>query len=331
MKGIKGIETGEGKQIQCHAMGQKSMRNLKITRDHRRQWRDCVYVYPVVSRRAKGLSVGVNLNLNKACTFDCVYCQVDRRARRRGLSRGQLRRLTVDLRVLADELQLALTEAASGRLWREGRFAETPPEMRRINDIAFSGNGEPTCLPQFDRAVRTAADVKRSLRLDETKIVVITNATQLDRGPFQRAIPILQANNGEVWAKLDAGTEKMFQRINRPKGQATLDTVCRGITNLGRQMPVVIQSLFLKLRGRGSSPAQINAYCDRLGDLVDAGAQIKQLQVHTIARNPAEPSASWLCDEELDRVAAAIRRRLPKLTLTVTYGSDAAPQDRPER
>ena len=309
-------------------MSDPNTRNPKITRDHRRQWRDCVYVYPVVSRRAKGLSVGVNLNLNKACTFDCVYCQINRRVRRRGLSRGQIRRLAVDLGVLGDELRLALTEADSGRLWRSGRFAETPAELRRINDIAFSGDGEPTCLAQFDQAVRTAADVKQSLGLDETKIVVITNATQLDRGPFLRAIPILQANNGEVWAKLDAGTEEMFQRINRPRGRETLEAVCRGITGLGRRMPVVIQSLFLKLRASGPSVREISAYCDRVGEILAGGAAIKQIQVHTIARNPADPSASWLSDEELDRVAAAIRKRLPELTITVTYGSDAAPQRR---
>ena len=312
-------------------MGQTNTRDLKITRDHRRQWRDCVYVYPVVSRRAKGLSVGVNLNLNKACTFDCVYCQINRRVRRRGLSRGQLRRLAVDLDVLGDELRLALAKALSGQLWREERFAEAPAEMRRINDIAFSGDGEPTCLAQFDEAVRTAADVKRSMGLDETKIVVITNATQLDRGPFQRAIPILQANRGEVWAKLDAGTEEMFQRINRPRGRESLEAVCRGITDLGRRMPVVIQSLFLRLGGKAPAPKEIGAYCDRLSDILDEGAHIKQVQIHTIARRPAEPTARWLCDEELDRIAAAIRQRMPELTIAVTYGSDAMPQERPER
>ena len=326
----EGKETGGHSQDRYNGrqMEDSNTRDLKITRDHRRQWRECVYVYPVVSRRAKGLSVGVNLNLNKACTFDCVYCQINRRVRRRGLSRGQIRRLAVDLDVLGDELQLALTEAVTGRLWKQGRFAETPPGMRRINDIAFSGDGEPTCLAQFDQAVQTAADVKQSLGLDDTKIVVITNATQMDRGPFQRAIPILKANNGEVWAKLDAGTEEMFQRVNRPRGRETLEGVCRGITGLGRQMPVVIQSLFLKLRAKGPSVREINDYCDRVDEILAGGAAIKQVQVHTIARNPADPSASWLCDAELDRVAAAIRRRLPELTITVTYGADAAPQQR---
>ena len=44
----------------------------------RRAWRTFDYCYPVISRRSKGVSLGVNLNPNKVCNFDCVYCEVDR-------------------------------------------------------------------------------------------------------------------------------------------------------------------------------------------------------------------------------------------------------------
>src|ERR1041384_5902109 len=46
---------------------------------HSRSWRENRYVYPVVSRRSKGLSIGVNLNPDKVCNFDCIYCCVDRK------------------------------------------------------------------------------------------------------------------------------------------------------------------------------------------------------------------------------------------------------------
>ena len=45
---------------------------------HPRTFAENRYVYPVVSRRAGGISIGVNLNLDKVCNFDCVYCQVNR-------------------------------------------------------------------------------------------------------------------------------------------------------------------------------------------------------------------------------------------------------------
>ena len=117
-----------------------------MIRDHRRQWRSCLYVYPVVARRSHGLSIGVNLNPDKRCNFSCVYCQINRGIRR------DLHE--VELSFLADELHMALDEAVSGRIWHEKRFFQTPEPMRRINDIALSGDGEPTCLGNFDQAVR---------------------------------------------------------------------------------------------------------------------------------------------------------------------------------
>jgi len=299
-----------------------------VTRDHRRQWRECVYVYPVVSRRAKGLSIGVNLNLNKACTFDCVYCQINRRARRKALSRRAFRRMPVDLDTLRTELRLALAEAASGRLWKEKRYASAPAALRRINDIAFSGDGEPTCLPMFDKAVAVAAAEKKRAALADVKLVVITNAAHLMQGPFQRALPILMASNGEVWAKLDAGTEGMFQRINRPRSRVTLDDICNNIAAVARQMPIVIQSLFARFNGQPPSKAELTAYCNRVKSILDAGGSIKQLQVHTIARSPAETSVAYLPDDQLQSVAAVIRRRLPTLDISVTPGADAPPQSR---
>ena len=87
-------------------------------RDHRRQWRDCRYVYPVISRRSRGLSIGVNLNPHKRCTFSCVYCQIDR-----GVDRGLH---GVDVDILGAELRQALAACLSGRIWDEPRFAATP-------------------------------------------------------------------------------------------------------------------------------------------------------------------------------------------------------------
>ncbi|MCH8853818.1 MAG: radical SAM protein, partial [Planctomycetes bacterium] len=68
-----------------------------IYADHSRNWKENRYVYPVISRRSHGLSIGVNLNPDKACNFDCVYCQVDRAVP------GKFR--SVDLNVLRIELE----------------------------------------------------------------------------------------------------------------------------------------------------------------------------------------------------------------------------------
>ena len=47
-------------------------------RNHARELAGNRYIYAVVSRRSRGLSIGINLNPDKACNFDCPYCQVDR-------------------------------------------------------------------------------------------------------------------------------------------------------------------------------------------------------------------------------------------------------------
>jgi len=299
-------------------MSEQSRRNTPVTRDHRRQWRRCLYVYPVIARRSKGLSIGVNLNPDKHCNFSCLYCQINR-----GIGRD----LTdVDIEILHDELHLALAEAVAGRLWAHRRFAVTPPNMRRINDIAFSGDGEPTCLGHFDRAVAAAADVRKEFNQADLKLVVITNASNLQAPQVLRALPILEANNGEIWAKLDAGTEEYFQRINRPRRCFTLVGLLDNIKFIACRQPVVIQSLFFRIDGSGPPPEELRAYAERLREILDSGGRIKLVQVHTIARAPAEASASALADAELDAIAEHLRLSLAGLPVETYYGADVGPQ-----
>ena len=289
-----------------------------VIRDHRRQWRDCRYVYPVISRRARGLSVGVNLNPDKRCTFSCRYCQINRT-----LSRNLA---DVDLARLGEELAAALDEAASGRLWGEPRFAAMPEEMRRINDIAFSGDGEPTCLPAFDEAVSAAAQAKAAASLDEVKIVVITNASRLESPQVARALPILDANNGEIWAKLDAGTEDYFQQVNRPQPGLTLNEIVSAVAAVARGRPIVIQTLFLRLEGAAPPPEEIEAYCRQLHRILDSGGRIRLVQIHTIARSPADAAVSALPDEQLDAIAAVVRTEVRDVHVETYYGADVPPQ-----
>ncbi|RPI60880.1 MAG: radical SAM protein, partial [Planctomycetaceae bacterium] len=231
-----------------------------LIRDHRRQWRECLYVYPVIARRSRGMSIGINLNPRMECTFACAYCQVDRSVPR-GLSE-------VQLPILRDELLMAMTAAANGGIWREERFRAVPKRLRRVNDIAFSGDGEPTCMKNFDVAVQTAADIKKQMNLADVKIVVITNATQFRSSQFTRALPILDANNGEIWAKLDAGTEEYFQRVNHPAGGITLDSIVDDIAAVAGGRPIVIQTLFMLVDGMPPSEAEIKAYTRRLRKII---------------------------------------------------------------
>lgn len=277
---------------------------------HPRVWQTNRYVYPVVSRRSHGLSIGVNLNPDKACNFDCVYCQVDR------TTPPVVRR--VDAALLETELAEILAAATDGTLFDEHPFSLIAPQNRVARDIAFSGDGEPTTCPQFKDAVELAAAARVRFRLDETKLVLITDATYLTRPRVRDALAIMDANNGEIWAKLDAGTEEYFQLVDRPN--VSLRVVLENILDASRVRPIVIQSMFLRMNGEGPSSAELDAYCDRLDEIVAAGGRLKALQLYTVARPPAESAVTPLPAGDLDALAARVRSRVA-VPVDVYYGA----------
>lgn len=251
----------------------------------------------MISRRSGGLSIGVNLNPDTACNFDCVYCQVDRT--------GAPRVRDVDLSVLRAELTEMVRLAAGGELFRDPTFEHVPPHLRRINDLAFSGDGEPTTCRVFREAVALAAEIKRDAGLDAVKMILITDACYLTRPDVQAGLAILDHNNGEIWAKLDAGTAELYQLVNRPN--YPLSHVIENIIHAARVRPVVIQSLFMRLHGLGPSETEIAAYIDRLHEITRAGGRIELVQVYTVARRPAESFVAALSDEEVDAITRQVR------------------------
>ncbi|RPI87337.1 MAG: radical SAM protein [Planctomycetaceae bacterium] len=268
-----------------------------LHRGHSRNFESFKFVYPVLSRRSRGISIGVNLNPDKVCNFDCIYCQVDRR------SEAETR--FVETERLLGELDAMLEYAASGEIFREGRFASVPADRRRINDIAFAGDGEPTTYRNFDEIVSAAAELKRRHRLDSVKLVLITNASMFHRPAVKRALEILDANQGEIWAKLEAGTEAYFQLVDRTK--IPFQQILDNLTSAAKQRPIVIQALFMRIAGEPPPPAEITAWCDRLSEILAAGGKISLVQVYTVARRPAEDYVTPLTDAELETIAEQVR------------------------
>jgi wyosine [tRNA(Phe)-imidazoG37] synthetase (radical SAM superfamily) len=264
----------------------------------------------VLSRRAGGISIGINLNPDKICNFGCIYCQVERSS--------AMHKQAVDLAVLAAELEQMVELVTSGRIFEETKFRETPEPLRRLNDFAFSGDGEPTTFPDFDQAVAACAELRRRHGLEHVKLVVITNATMFDRQRVRQALEVLDANNGEIWAKLDAGTEAYYREVDRSR--ISLDRVLRHLTEAAKVRPIVIQSLFSRLRGQSPSEVELEAYCGRLNEILAAGGQIKLVQIHTVARRPAESWVTPLSSAEVDRLADLVRRRTG-LPVAAYYGA----------
>jgi len=270
---------------------------LPLFTQHSRSWQQNRYVYPVISRRSKGLSIGVNLNPDKVCNFDCVYCCVDRTTP--GAERD------VDLAVLRNELDEMLRLSCSGELFEQPPFDTTPAHLRRVNDVAFSGDGEPTSFQRFGEACKLAAELLETHRRADVKIVVITNATLFHQKRVAEALAYLDQHHGEVWAKLDAGTEAYYREIERTS--IPLSRVLENILAAGRARPIVIQSLFLQLNGIGPDSSEIDAYIRRLVELVAGGCQIKLVQVYTVARGTAVAACTALSASELDAISQRVR------------------------
>lgn len=282
---------------------------------HERRFAANRFVYPVISRRSGGLSIGVNLNPDKICNFDCIYCQVDRR------SPAEVE--FVELPRLLDELEVALQLAVSGEIYADARFRDAPAALRRLNDIAFSGDGEPTTYRNFDRLIEACAEVKRRTAPAGVKMVLITNASMFHRPAVLAGLETLQANDGQIWAKLDAGTEDYFRRIDRTP--IPFRQVLDNLTAVARRWPIVIQSLFMRVNGEPPPAEEIAQYVRRLQEILEAGGAISHVQVYTIARRPAESFVSALADAEVDAIAAAVRNATG-LQASSYYGSNVEPQ-----
>jgi wyosine [tRNA(Phe)-imidazoG37] synthetase (radical SAM superfamily) len=278
---------------------------------HPRTLDDNRYVYAVLSRRARGVSIGINLNPDKVCNFDCIYCQVDR------TTPPAYRE--VNEKDLLAELEGVLRKARDGSLFREPRFAGVPEEMRRVADISFAGDGEPTAYPRFREVVAEVVGLKRRLGLADLPVSVLTNCTVLDRPAVREALSILDADRGEVWAKLDAGTEEMYERICVPGG-ARFGKILENIRETARLRPVVIQSLFLRHRDAPPPPGEIEAFCARLRELVAGGARIRLVQIYTVARRPPYPEVTPLLDPEVDAIVTRVREETG-LPVEGYYGS----------
>jgi wyosine [tRNA(Phe)-imidazoG37] synthetase (radical SAM superfamily) len=265
-------------------------------RSHPRKYELNRFVYPVLSRRSRGISIGVNLNPDKVCNFDCIYCQVDRRS--------EAETKFVELEQVLVELDEVIEVVVSRRLYEDPAFASVPPELRRLNDIAFSGDGEPTTYKNFDEIVQAVADLKRRHGLDDVKLVLITNATMFHRPVVERGLKILDDNNGEVWAKLEAGTEEYYKLVERTT--IPFQRVLDNITAASRVRPLVLQSLFMRIQDVPPSAEEIAAFVKRIRDIQSAGGKIRLVQVYTVARPPAESFVTSLSKSELDEVANAV-------------------------
>ena len=261
--------------------------------DHNRDVTGMTYVYPVISRRAGGVSIGINLNPNNACNWACVYCQVP------GLTRGGPP--PVRLELLESELRTFLREVTEG----DFMLREVPAEARRLVDVAFSGNGEPTSASGFDGAVCRLETVLRDFALIDTlKVRLITNGSLLHRTEAAQGIARIGALNGEVWFKLDRATVSGVEAINNVRLSPRRSRAA--LLKCAELAPTWIQTCWFALDGKEADEVEQLAYLEWLASVRE---KIRGVHLYGVARpslQAAAPRLSRLPVECFERFAGRI-------------------------
>lgn len=269
---------------------------LNVT-EHSRDSAGLTYVYPVVSRRAGGVSIGVNLNVNNACNWRCVYCQVPQ------LVRGAPP--PVDLARLERELSGFVHAVLHG----DFLATRVPADARRLNDIALSGNGEPTSAKEFGEVVDLIGRIRRDLAVADTvKTVLITNGSLMHRPSVHAGVGRMAALSGEVWFKVDRATESGMRRINNTR--SSMARVRGNLAYSTRACPTWIQTCVFAIDGEPPDTSERQAYLDFLQGSLDAGLVLQGVLLYGLARQSFQPEAgrlSALPAEWLESFANQIR------------------------
>jgi wyosine [tRNA(Phe)-imidazoG37] synthetase (radical SAM superfamily) len=254
------------------------------------------FVYVVVSPRARGLSVGVNMNPDRYCNFNCVYCEV-RRDGPPGLE-------TLDVDAMEVELKETLSFVRGGRLRELPAYRGLPEELLQLRHVALSGDGEPTLSPTFTEALQAVVHVRALSEPPFFKLVLITNGTGLDLPHVQRGLESFTKSD-EVWIKLDGGTQAYVNKVNLT--DVPLERILANIVLTGRKRPVIIQSLFPAIRGDDPPEDEIDQYAQRLLALKAAGTQISLVQIYSATRPVTNPDCGHLKLKVLSRIAQTVR------------------------
>ncbi len=271
------------------------LKKLLTTSDHNRDVSGLKYVYPVVSRRAGGVSIGINLNINNACNWRCIYCNVP------NLTRGTPP--PINLSVLANEFRVFLDDVVNGDFMQ----THVKESDRILKDIAFSGNGEPTSAKEFPEVVVLVQQILKEFNLlDKIKIRLITNGSMLHRESVKNGIKQLAAHNGEVWFKLDAATAEGIARINdvnvNPNSHVDKLKLCAQLC------PTFIQTCMFALDEKPPSEEDIAAYIDLIKQLKGT---IEGVHLYGIARQSMQaeaPRLSQLPTEWFNGIASRLEQ-----------------------
>ncbi|MGR8979798.1 MAG: radical SAM protein [Gammaproteobacteria bacterium] len=257
------------------------MASKLTTTDHNRDIAGLTYIYPVLSRRSGGISIGINFNINNACNWRCLYCQVP------DLKIGAAPQMNFEL--LSKELTSFLDSIVRGDFY--GRY-QIPEELRAVKDIAISGNGEPTALANFAEAVDLIGKIATEKGVfPGSRFVLITNGSLIHLPKVQEGLLKLSQYGGEVWFKLDSATKAGRRLINNTK--QNLGSSLNNLFLSSRLCRTKLQTCLVDIDNKGFPEEEREALLDVLA-LIRQRSAVRHLMLYTIARPSLQAEAERL-------------------------------------
>ena len=222
------------------------------------------HIYGPVPSRRLGYSLGVDILPFKTCSLDCIYCQL-----------GHSERQTVRRKKHFDPCTIL------------GQIKKATSSGKRIDTITFSGSGEPTLNVLIGNLIR---EIKNTTTIP---VAVLTNSTLLTHKSVRQAL----SRADIVVPSLDAASQVIFDRMNRPHASLKIAKVIEGLKAFRQEFRGKIWLEILFVKGVNDSPDHLR----KLKKAID-GIDPDKIQLNTVVRPPAEKSAQSLRFDELEKI-----------------------------
>ncbi|PIP19671.1 MAG: radical SAM protein [Candidatus Omnitrophica bacterium CG08_land_8_20_14_0_20_41_16] len=226
------------------------------------------YLYGPIKSRRLGTSLGINLTSYKTCSFNCVYCQL-----------GKTNNLTVSRSeyIKIDEIFDEL------RVW----FDNHKEDLAGLGYITISGSGEPTLNTKI-------SDLINQIRkISSLKIAVITNSSLLADASLRREILGVDL----IVPSLDAVTQELFVKVNRPHQAIKVDDIIKGLIALRREFRGKIWLEVMLVKSLNDDIRHIR----KLKEAIDR-INPDKIQINSPVRTPSEEGVFSVAKSKLKKI-----------------------------
>ena len=231
------------------------------------------YIFGPVPSRRLGVSLGVDVVPLKTCTFDCVYCQL-----------GVTKNKTIDRQAFVSKANVIneLKEALD-------------VEANRIDFVTFSGSGEPTLNSEIGEMI------EQIKTFTNVPIAVLTNGSLLYRDDVRKDL----CKADLVVPSLDAITEDILLRVNRPHKSLKLDMIIEGLKTFSQEFQGKIWLEIMLIKNINDDINELK----HLANLIQ-GIKLNKIHLNTVVRPPAEEFALSITREEMINIANLFDERV---------------------